>query len=389
MDHLRFGIFMPPMHQRNENPTLCYARDMQVLEHLDALGYDEAWIGEHHSGGAELIASPELFVAAAAERTKRIRLGTGVNSLPYHHPLILADRWMQLHHMTQGRAMFGCGPGALVSEAMMMGIPADKQRDRMDEALACIVRLMRGETVTYKCDWFELNEARLQLRPYGNQPLDICAAAMVSPAGPRSAGRHGVGLLSMGATSPTAVAAAGTNWSLACETAAQFGHAMDRSKWRMMGMMHVAETREQARKDVEYGLMHFINYFETIGILPLVPPNRKGDAIDYMIESGLAVIGTPDDCMSQIDMLWNASDGGFGCYLITDLNWAPFQAKLKSYELIARYVFARVQNHNPQRDASEAWLAERRPQFAAAAQAAMQAQIARLEHDRARAAAAE
>ena len=131
MSYLRSGIFLAPFHALGENPTLALERDMELLQHLDKLNYHEAWIGEHHSGGFEIIGSPEVFITAAAERTKHIRLGTGVSSLPYHHPMMLADRMNQLDHMTRGRVMFGCGPGALVSDAMMMGIPPQAQRDRM------------------------------------------------------------------------------------------------------------------------------------------------------------------------------------------------------------------------------------------------------------------
>src|SRR5580700_1461152 len=172
-NRLRFGAFIAPFHPLDENPTLAIERDLELVELLDRLGYEEAWIGEHHSAGFEIIASPEVFIAAAAERTRRIRLGTGVSSLPYHHPLILADRINQLDHMTRGRTMFGVGPGALPSDAFMMGIPVASQRDRMDEALACIVRLLRGETVTQKSDWFELNEAHLQMTPFSRPSIDI------------------------------------------------------------------------------------------------------------------------------------------------------------------------------------------------------------------------
>src|SRR5271154_4281947 len=108
---LRNGIFLAPFHPLDEDPTLCIQRDLELIEHLDRLGYDEAWVGEHHSAGYEIISSPELFIAAAAERTKRIKLGTGVVSLPYHHPLNVANRMIQLDHMTRGRVMFGAGPG--------------------------------------------------------------------------------------------------------------------------------------------------------------------------------------------------------------------------------------------------------------------------------------
>ena len=118
---MRFGIFLAPFHRPDENPTLAIHRDLELIERLDELGFDEAWIGEHHSAGSEIIASPEVFIAAAAERTRRIRLGTGVSSLPYHHPLLLADRMVLLDHLTHGRTMLGVGPGALASDAYMLG----------------------------------------------------------------------------------------------------------------------------------------------------------------------------------------------------------------------------------------------------------------------------
>lgn len=194
---LRFGAFIAPFHPLNENPTLALERDIELVQHMDRLGYDEAWIGEHHSAGYELIASPELFMATVAERTKHIRLGTGVASLPYHHPLMLADRINQLDHITRGRVMFGVGPGALPSDAFMMGIPVSAQRDRMDEAIDVLVPLLRGEQVTKKTDWFELNEARLQMTPYSRPSVEMCAASQVSPTGASAAGRHGMGLLSL------------------------------------------------------------------------------------------------------------------------------------------------------------------------------------------------
>jgi limonene 1,2-monooxygenase len=129
MTHLRSGIFLAPFHDTAENPILALERDMELLQHLDALNYHEAWIGEHHSGGFEIIGSPEVFIAAAAERTRHIRLGTGVVSLPYHNPFILADRMVQLDYQTRGRAMFGVGPGSLVHDAKKIGIdPADDER---------------------------------------------------------------------------------------------------------------------------------------------------------------------------------------------------------------------------------------------------------------------
>src|SRR3954462_10784295 len=198
---LRFGIFLAPVHPDGQNPTLPIQPDHELIQRLDQRGYDEAWIGEHHSAGFEIIASPEVFIAAAAERPRRIKLGTGVSSLPYHHPLMLADRMVLLDHLTMGRTMLGVGPGALPSDAFMMGIDPATQRPMMEQSLEAILALLDGrEPVTMETDWFTLRDARLQLRPSSEGGLEIAVAAQVSPSGPRLAGRHGLGLLSLGAT---------------------------------------------------------------------------------------------------------------------------------------------------------------------------------------------
>ena len=200
---LKFGAFIAPFHPVGQNPTLALERDLELIQRLDELGFDEAWIGEHHSAGYEIIASPEVFIAVASQRTKHIKLGTGVSSLPYHHPLILADRMVLLDHLTRGRVMFGVGPGALPSDAFMMGIDTSRQREMMEESFEAILHLLTDdEPFSMKTDWFTLNDARLQLRPYTHPTFDVAVAAQVSPAGPRLAGRFGTGLLSIGATSP-------------------------------------------------------------------------------------------------------------------------------------------------------------------------------------------
>ena len=374
---LKFGTFIPPIHSIKENPTLCIERDIKLVEHMDSLGYDEAWFGEHHSAGTELFASPELMILAAHNSTRRIKLGTGVSSLPYHHPLVFADRFIQLHNMTQGRAMLGVGPGALVSDAKMMGIETNKQRDMMEEALGDILRLFNGEIVTNKTDWYELNEARLQMKPYANESIEVVTASMVSPSGPTAAGKYGTGLMSLSATAAPALKTAGTNWDIATEAAKKYGNEMHRSSWRMIGLVHVAETNEQAIKDVQFGLEEWTQYFEDVAVVPMVPEDRRSDPLSHLIESGMAAVGTPDVVINQIEALWEASQGGFGSFLITDHNWAPFEAKLKSYELIARYVFPYFNDLNSQRVSSNKWVASSQSDFKASSEKATTEQIDR------------
>ena len=182
---MKFGIFLAPFHSVGENPTLALSRDMELIEWLDCLGYDEAWIGEHHSAGWELIASPEIFIAAAAERTRHIMLGSGVTSLPYHHPFLVAQRFVQLDHMTRGRVMLGCGPGALdvgrLHDGHRAGEPAPRawtsRSTRSCGSCKC------DEPVTMKTDWFELREARLHLAPYTDPHFPIAVASTITPSG--------------------------------------------------------------------------------------------------------------------------------------------------------------------------------------------------------------
>lgn len=371
---MRFGAFIAPFHPLNENPTLALERDIELVQWMDKLGYDEAWIGEHHSAGYELIASPELFIATVAERTRNIKLGTGVSSLPYHHPLMLADRINQLDHITRGRVMLGVGPGSLPSDAFMMGITVAKQRDMMDEALDVIVPLLRGETVTAKTDWFELKDARLQMTPWSRPSVEIAVASQVSPTGATAAGRHGLGLLSIGATSAGGFNALSSNWAICEETAKENGKTVDRSQWRLVGPVHVAETREKARENVRFGLEQWLYYFREVAALPLAPTDGS-DPVDALIASGMAVIGTPDDAIAQIERLQTQS-GGFGCFMQLAHNWADWENTKRSYELMARYVFPKFQGLNENREASLNWARDNRPTFMGEAMMAVGTRVA-------------
>jgi len=383
-DRLEFGIFLAPFHPVGQNPTLALERDLQLIEHLDALGFDEAWIGEHHSAGYEIIASPEVFIATAAERTRRIRLGTGVSSLPYHHPLLLTDRLVLLDHLTRGRVMFGVGPGALPSDAYMMGIDPARQRDMMEEALEAVLLLLRSdEPVTYETDWFTLRDARLQLRPYQSPHFEVAVAAQVSPSGPRAAGRFGCSLLSIGATSQGGFDALGYHWNVMEERAAQFGQVADRSGWRLVGPMHIAESKEQAARDVSFGLGQWVDYFRRVAALPLAPDGTDDeDLVDVLNGTGFAVIGTPDDAIAQIERLQEQS-GGFGTYLLMAHEWADREPTRRSYELFAREVMPRFQSSADSLVASRDWAADNRPTFIGAAGAAIMSAIQRHNEEKA------
>jgi len=371
---LRHGIFMGPYHPLNENPTAALHRDLRLMEWLDEHGYDEAWIGEHHSGGYEIISSPEIFIAAAAERTKRLRFGTGVVSLSYHHPLNVANRIVQLDHQTRGRVMLGCGPGLLVGDASMLGIEPDAIRDRMGQSLNAILRLLRGEIVTETTDWYSLVNARTHLQPYTYPHPEVAVASAVSPSSARLAGMHDLGILCVAATD-SGYDALGNNWRVACETAAQQGRTMDPSRIRVVGPIHIAETREKARENVRFGLEHYIKYFQALGPERWSVPAGK-DPVDWINESGRGAIGTPDDAIALLDRLYRQL-GEIGAFLHQANNWADWEQTKKSYELYTRFVMPHFAKSNLSRQASFDWTLSNRTEFSGKRQAAVDAAFAK------------
>ncbi len=345
MADLRFGAFLAPHHPIGENPTLQLRSDLELVEHLDRLGYDEFWCGEHHSTGWETIASPEVFLAAAAERTHRIKLGTGVVSLPYHHPFMVAQRMVQLDHQSQGRVIFGSGPGALPSDAHTLGLDPMVLRDRQDEAMGVIRRLFRGdERFSYESDWFTLRDARLQLRPL-QENMEFVVASSVSPSGMTLAGKHEAGVLSVASTTREGMRSLPLQWSFAEESAAKHGNTVDRRSWRVVLSWHVAETRQEAREQARDGLLRHNNEY-TVRTLAggegtiYKTPDDAVDGVAFSDES-TAVIGTPDDLVARVHHILELT-GGFGCVVGFVHDWANRENTRRSWDMVARYVVPEV-----------------------------------------------
>ena len=345
MPDLRFGAFLAPHHPIGEHPVLQLQSDLEFVEHLERLGYDEFWCGEHHSTGWEVIASPELFLAAAAERTNRIMLGTGVVSLPYHHPYMVAQRIVQLDHQSRGRVIFGSGPGALPSDAHTMGIDPMVLRDRQDEAMGVIRRLFEGgERFSYESEWFTLKDAKLQLTPL-QKDIEFAVASIVSPSGMTLAGKHEAGVLSVGSMTKEGIRALPMQWSFAEESATKHGKTVDRKNWRIVLSWHIAETRELAREQARDGLLQHNNLY-TVGTLAggegviYKTPDDAVDSVAFSDES-TAVIGTPDDLVARIRQMLELT-GGFGTVVGFVHDWAKREDMHRSWDLVARYVIPEV-----------------------------------------------
>ena len=342
---MRFGIFMAPFHPpAGQDPISAIQRDLEVVQLLDKLGYEEAWIGEHHSAGTEIIPDPMIFIAYAAPQTRHIKLGTGVLSLPYHNPLLVADRAFFCDQLLRGRFMLGLGPGALPGDAAMLGISLEDQRNALEEDTEVLMHLLRSdEPITIETPRYKLVNAKSQYGPYSD--FDIAVAAIASPTGPRVAGKHGIGLLSIGATSEAGFDLLGHHWDVMEERAAEFGTYADRNQWRLVGPMHLAETKEQAIEDVRYGLDAWCHYTQKVLAVPhfRAAGETFEERVDWVNTTGLGVIGTPDEAIAQIERLEKQSNGGFGAYLMMHHEWANPAATQRHYELFAQHVKPRFQ----------------------------------------------
>ncbi|MEX2236342.1 MAG: LLM class flavin-dependent oxidoreductase [Dehalococcoidia bacterium] len=381
MTRMQFGTFLAPHHPVGEHPRLQLQRDLDFAAHLDRLGFDEFWCGEHHSSGWEMIASPELFLAAAGERTHNIRLGTGVISLPYHHPFNVAQRIVQLDHMTGGRVMFGSGPGALPSDAHTLGINPMVQRDRQDEALGVIIRLLRGEDrFSVDSDWFTLRDAQLQILPL-QEDMPMAVASTLSPSGMQLAGKYGIGVLSIASTSSAGLQALPTQWAFAEESAAKHGQVADRKNWRILMAWHLAESKEQAEREAIMGLQRWHNEYN-VDVLGRPGALRVEDPRELLAQTtgtsaagaGSAVVGTPDELVAAIKDLHELT-GGFGVLLGFAHDWANREATLRSWELFARYVMPEINGYTRNQKASANFLHENKEALMAGATAAVMAKI--------------
>lgn len=356
---IRFGVFTPPITRPNENPTWALHRQLELVEWFDRLGYDEAWFGEHHNGGSELVGTPEIMVAMAAERTRHIMLGTGVTSLPYHHPFLVAERMTMLDHLTRGRVILGCGPGSLAFDAHIMGLDYARSRQRTSESVEAIMALLRSpDPVSIKTDWFELRDAQLQMRPFSYPHFEVTTAGTSSPSGPRLAGRNGISLLTISASSPEGFKALRDTWQIVEDEAAVHGQQVDRSGWRLVSFFHLADTEDQAREDVRYGLEHLMRYLATTTPIPLVTDPADVDrSIDELNATGLMVIGTPEH-MTEHLRKFQAQTGGFGGFLGFGHEMADRPATNRSHELMVREVIPEINGTTLRQQANWARLSE-------------------------------
>lgn len=344
--HSKIGAFLSPVHETGQDPHLALKRNLDLVEKLDELNFDEAWFGEHQSMGWGLTGAPETLIAAASQRTQQIKLANGVTPLSSHNPFHVASRAVHLDHLTRGRYILGVGPG-VPFDASMFGVDQPTQRKRLDEALPTVMELVNGESrITDETDWYTLRGAKLQLPRFSPQGIEMAMATSgTSSTSPRLAGRYGLSMVSFAL--PFALLAPGMpahmgladQWNHAVEAAEEYGQTMNRNDWRVALPVHVAETREEAFNDVREGYDRWIfDYFGRVAGREVHSPDiPRSKMLEARVEAGGALVGSVEDVVEGIRTLQERS-GGFGTLLVYVADWTSWEKTDRSMQLLARHV---------------------------------------------------
>ena len=322
---MKFSLFMMPLHHPSESPSLAFDRDISLIHLADELGYDECFIGEHHSGGWETMPAPEMALAKASALAHRIRLGTSVISVPFHHPFQVAERMAFLDHLTRGRAILGVGPCALVTDKILFGLPNEKLYPMMAESVEIIVRLLESdEPIDFDGKFWKLRQMRLQLRSYQQPRIPLAIASSGNPISLELAGKYGMLFLSPAGKNIRNNQPKADQWKKVEAIAAKHGTTTSRDNWRLATCVYLADSSEEAWRDVEASIGRDMEYFAAIGLkapyesypgqpFSEITPRSGADRRDW-------IIGTPDDAIRQIERMQQET-GGFGGLLLSTHEW--------------------------------------------------------------------
>ncbi|MBM4263760.1 MAG: LLM class flavin-dependent oxidoreductase [Deltaproteobacteria bacterium] len=346
---MKFSVFMMPLHHPTENPSLAFDRDIGLIEYADELGFDEFFIGEHHSGGWETMPAPEMALAKASARAHRIRLGTSVISVPFHHPFQVAERMAFLDHLTRGRAILGVGPCALVTDKVLFGLPTSKLYPMMAESVEIIVKLLESDSpIDYDGEFWKIKQMRLQLPSYQQPRLPLAIASSGNPVSLELAGKHGMLFLSPAGKNVRNNQTKAEQWNKVEAIAAKHGRPTSRDNWRIATCVYLADSKEEAWRDVEAAIARDMQYFAAIGLKAPYESYPGQPMSEITARSGADrrdwIIGTPDDAIAHIERM-QAEVGGFGGLMLTTHEWVGTDKMRRSYELFARYVIPHFRGH--------------------------------------------
>jgi limonene 1,2-monooxygenase len=204
--------------------------------------------------------------------------------------------------------------------------------------------------------------------------MPFAVASQISPSGMTLAGKHGIGVISIGSLSEEGLNALPKQWSFAEAAAAEHGQTVDRKDWRVLMSWHIAETREKARAEARDGLLRHNNEYitETLqrpGARLFKDPDEAVDKTAF-VPGAVATIGTPDDLVARIKSLLEVS-GGFGTVVGFVHDWANPENSRRSWDMVARYVVPEINGYVDKLRTSREFVVNNREYFNRAREAVM------------------
>jgi alkanesulfonate monooxygenase SsuD/methylene tetrahydromethanopterin reductase-like flavin-dependent oxidoreductase (luciferase family) len=356
---MKLGMFMMPLHPPGRHAWETLAEDREAILLAEALGYEEAFVGEHVTDLAENVTSSMMFLASVAHATRRIRLGSGTINMPNCHPAHIAAQAAMLDHMLQGRFIMGISPGGLMSDAEVFG---NFQKDRNAiflESINMVLDIWKGQP-PYELhgQYFDVSTARTMLpeigqgailKPYQapHPPIVVTAVAPHSK-GVTEAAKRGWTPISANFLLPRWVA---SHWPRYVEGCTAIGVAARPADWRVAKCIFVAddETTAQRYGKSAAGPYHF--YFQQMLRKLLIggrsnlfkdDPNAPDDTITAeSVTERLVIAGTVDSVVQQL-LAFRDDIGDFGTLLYASMDWMDPALGRRSMQLLAEQVMPRV-----------------------------------------------
>jgi natural product biosynthesis luciferase-like monooxygenase protein len=327
------------------------------MQAAEGMGFDTVWGAEHHFSEYGFLASNAVTLAAIAEKTTTLRLGTAIVVLPFNHPVRVAEEYAFLDNLSGGRLEFGVGRGYQPSEFKGWGVDQETSRGIFREALDIILQAWTQERVNFKGKHFTVEDLSVRPKPL-QKPTPPLWMAVLSPESYALAGRLGANLMFAPVFTPNMEAYSKklVDYKQALE---RYGHDPATKRMSALRMIYLSDSREQARKDFEGPLLW---YYRRIAQLVAPPPGQDAVAsyetytdtrdlaakvtFEDLVEGGAVICGTPDDCNEDLEKFEET-------YKFTDLMvWtrmgglAP-EKVMKSMDLMQRYVIPNFKDKTP------------------------------------------
>lgn len=353
---LKFGILFTshPNTEREPYPHRdVHARVTREIQEADALGFDIAWIAEHHfSNQYGILPDPFTYIAYLATKTKRIRLGSAVMTLPLYNPVRIVENAAFVDILTEGRLILGLGSGYRPYEFEGLGIGFEERREIQEEALPLVLEALHQRQIDHEGKYFRHNvTGDYEIFPAGVQephpPLYMAAGTERSIA---VAARHGFGLMLSTLPAFEKLAAQISFYREKMREAPvpwnqnpAFGQ-VDVARW-----VYIAETDAQAKAESEEGIIRHLTHFltqGTAGYLGNVSEKDMGMELDYdELAETTFIHGSPDTVIGRIRKL-QSTTGATSLVLHYPPYYGP-EKTLKMLRMFAETVFPELQGKSP------------------------------------------